>query len=113
MIITDKGQFSRDTLKMYGKEAAETDEFKQYVRGLLDNENLNSSLTSMSNQFGMTNKAIEKINMNDKKIQSLSKNLERKLGQIENIGSFQDWLKDNPSLLNLNEIAAAACTVSV
>lgn len=113
MIMTDKGKLSVKTIQNYGKEMAESEEFKQYVSNLLENETLNLSLTSVSNSFGMNSEAIKSIDQNGAQIRRLSGHLKNKFKNIENIGSFQEWVNENPEQLNFNEIAAAASTISV
>ena len=90
-----------------------TKEYTDFVDGLLNAPNLSDALASISEQFGITDKVMEKINVTNSEITALTNKIDLGVKELRGKQRFSTWFEKNKGQLNLEDIVRAIGSISV
>lgn len=90
-----------------------TDEYVEFVEGLLNAPNLSDALSSISEQFGINNKKMQQISVSASEVNALTQKLTLGTKELRGKQSFSKWFEKNKGQLDMEDIIRAIGSISV
>lgn len=89
-----------------------TQEYEKFVNNLLEAPTLSNTLTSIAEQFGITDETMSKVTVTKNDIETLTHNLKLAHKNLQSTEDFDTWFNNNKGALNLDEIVRSIGSIS-